>query len=80
MLVYLEYSFIISGVDIENGVAVDCFSINLVIDYELVIMVREGISDWWIFVYDMSVMALGGCILSMEFYNTHEGYMIAMDI
>ena len=46
MFVCFEYSLIISGIGVENGVVVDCFSINLMADYGLAIMVREGISDW----------------------------------
>ena len=80
MLIYFEYSLNIVRVNIKNGVILDYFFINLVTDYGLAGLAREGISDRWIFAHEMSVIALGGCILPIEFCNIYECDVLATEM
>ena len=80
MLICLKYSLNIVRVSVENGVILDCFSMNLVADYGLAGLAREGTSDRWIFAHEMSIIALGGCIFLMDFCNIYECNVLATEM
>ena len=53
---------------------------NLVANYELAGLAREDTSERWIFAYEVSIIALGGCILLMDFCNIHECAVLATEM